>query len=135
MMAGHLTFAGLAEFVISAGIVAWLQKADPAMLRSTAPDAPNVAPVKTFKRPALALWGALGLLVLLTPVGILAVGSAWGEWSVSDFADASARQAIAEASGNIPAPAHVPAGLERLSSIDVCSRVVGVQADRPVEQV
>jgi hypothetical protein len=53
----------------------------------------------------------------LTPVGILAVGSAWGEWSVGDFTDASARKAIAAASGNMAAPAHVPAGLARLSSL------------------
>jgi cobalt/nickel transport system permease protein len=117
MMIGHLTFAGLAEFVISSGIVAWLQKADPAMLHTTAPDAPEIAPLKTFRLPARALWIALGLLVLLTPLGILAVGSAWGEWSVGNFTDASARKAIAAASGNVPAPAQVPAGLERLSSI------------------
>ena len=117
MMLGHLTFAGLAEFVISAGIVAWVQKADPAMLHTTAPDGAQTAPVKTSKRPARALWIAVGLLVLLTPIGILAVGSAWGEWGVADYTDASARNAIAAASGNMAAPAHVPAGLARLSSI------------------
>jgi cobalt/nickel transport system permease protein len=117
MMIGHLSFAGLAEFVISSGIVGWLQKADPEMLRTTAPDAPGAAPMKTNRRPARALWVALGLLVLLTPVGILAVGSAWGEWSVGDFTDASARKAISAASGNMAAPAQVPAGLARLSSI------------------
>ena len=35
MMIGHLTFAGLAEAVIAAGLVAYLQVADPALLRAT----------------------------------------------------------------------------------------------------
>ena len=35
MMIGHLTFAGLAEAVIAAGLVAYLQAADPALLLST----------------------------------------------------------------------------------------------------
>src|SRR5580698_2429258 len=35
MMIGHLTFAGLAEAVISAGLVAYLQAADPGLLRGT----------------------------------------------------------------------------------------------------
>ena len=36
MMIGHLTLAGVAEAVISAGLVAYLQAADPALLRNTA---------------------------------------------------------------------------------------------------
>ena len=35
----------------------------------------------------------------------------------SDFQDPAVRQQIVEASGNMPPPAAVPAGLERLSSI------------------
>ena len=41
MMIGHLTFAGLAEAVITAGVVAYLQAADPALLRSTSGLAPD----------------------------------------------------------------------------------------------
>ena len=36
MMIGHLTLAGVAEAVISAGLVAYLQVADPGLLRNTA---------------------------------------------------------------------------------------------------
>jgi cobalt/nickel transport system permease protein len=43
-------------------------------------------------------------LMLLTPLGILAVGSAWGEWSPHDLA-------------NRALPAGVPQGLERMSSV------------------
>ncbi len=39
MMIGHLTFAGLGELIISAGIVAYLQRTSLNLLRTTAPDA------------------------------------------------------------------------------------------------
>ena len=106
MMIGHLTFAGLAELVISSGIVAWLQHADPGLLRLTASDAPDLdhpeAPrdARALWPTAWKLWLGLGILLVLTPLGILAVGTAWGEWSPADFS-----------------PAHLPRGLARLSTL------------------
>jgi cobalt/nickel transport system permease protein len=122
MMIGHLTFAGLAEFVISAGLVSYLQRADPELLRLTAGDAPPLAPrsesaaAPAFDLTSRKLWLVLGVALLLTPLGILAVGSAWGEWSPEDFSNADARQEISAASRNAPAPERAPSGLERLSS-------------------
>jgi cobalt/nickel transport system permease protein len=31
------------------------------------------------------LWAGFGLLVLLTPIGVLAPGTAWGEWSAQQL--------------------------------------------------
>src|SRR5271167_443376 len=90
MMVGHLTFAGLAEAVISAGLVAYLQVADPILLRGTSgilvsgEDAP--ASVCIAVSSPRRLWLAVALLMLLTPLGILAAGQAWSEWSPSEFA-------------------------------------------------
>src|ERR1035438_1250600 len=127
MMLGHLTLAGLAELVISSGMVAYLQRTDPGLLRLTAPDAPawddrslTVAARKfdTARIPtARKLWLALAALLILTPLGILAVGSAWGEWSARDFSDPQVRREIAAASHNQAPPPAAPRGLERLSSI------------------
>ena len=50
------------------------------------------------RRPVLLI--GLAALLLLTPLGILAVGTAWGEWSPSDF----------------PTPA-LPQGLGRLATV------------------
>jgi cobalt/nickel transport system permease protein len=116
MMIGHLTVAGLAELVISAGVVAYLQKADPDLLRSTAPGAAGVA-IGIGWRSAKPLWLALAALMILTPLGILAAGSAWGEWAPEDFANPGVRQQIAAASGSQAPPAAVPAGLQRLASV------------------
>lgn len=109
MMIGHLTFAGLAEAVIAAGLVAYLQAADPALLLSTSgvslePGAALPARTASLQR----LWIAVAVLMLLTPLGILAAGTAWGEWSPSELAHPSMTTAR---------PANVPAGLSRLSSL------------------
>jgi len=123
MLLGHLTLAGLAEFIISAGIIAYLQRTDLGLLRQTAPGAPDVDDAVPAAADAISfptarkLWLCLALLLILTPLGILAVGSAWGEWSPQDLSDVQTRQQIAAASGNHLPPDHVPSGLERLSSI------------------
>jgi cobalt ECF transporter T component CbiQ len=84
MMIGHLTIAGLAELVITAGLVSYLQRANVDMLRLTAAGAEIDATVSF--RPARGLWATLAVLVGLTPLGILAAGKAWGEWKPEDFA-------------------------------------------------
>ena len=122
MMIGHLTFAGMAELVISAGVIAYLQRTDSEFLRFTAPDAPpsadpvSASDIPRLRRTSRKLWVALALVLILTPLGILAVGSAWGEWSAGDFSDSATRVQITAASGNHAPPSHVPAGLRWLSS-------------------
>jgi cobalt/nickel transport system permease protein len=123
MMLGHLTLAGIAELIVSAGMVAYLQRTDPGLLRLTAPDAPpSSEPVphagNTAGLPAARkLWLALAALLILTPLGILAVGGAWGEWSARDFSDPHMRREIAAASRNQMPPPAPPRGLERLSAV------------------
>ena len=117
MMIGHLTIAGFAELIVSAGVVAFLQKSDPSLLRSAA--GANIAadePAANGPRSLRPLWLGLALLLVLTPLGILAGGSAWGEWMASDFSDPAVRRQIAAASSNQAAPSRAPDGLERWSS-------------------
>jgi cobalt/nickel transport system permease protein len=101
MMIGHLTIAGMAELILTAGLVAWLARSHPSLLHATAPGASGAedeaAAGWRILRPLLI---GLATLLLLTPLGILAVGTAWGEWSPSDF----------------PAPA-LPQGLGRLATL------------------
>ncbi len=117
MMIGHLTVAGMAELVISAGVVSYLQRAEPSLLAATAPHAAQSSARQTAAAPATRpLWIALAVLLILTPLGILAAGSAWGEWTPEEFSNAAARQRIAAASGHRLPPAAAPAGLQRMSS-------------------
>lgn len=113
MMAGHLAIAGLAEAVAGAGLVAVLQRTEPELLDLTASRPVTVGRWKQTR----ALWFGLGLIMLLSPLGLVAAGTAWGEWGAADFADPAARQEIATASGNVAPPEGIPAGLEKLSSV------------------
>ncbi|MGA2904704.1 MAG: PDGLE domain-containing protein, partial [Candidatus Korobacteraceae bacterium] len=115
MMIGHLTFAGLAEAVISAGLVAYLQVADPALLRGTAGIAGGTGDTALSGRSAAhslqKLWIAIATLMLLTPLGILAAGTAWGEWSPAELTR------VPSQTQNVNSSRSVPAGLQRLSNL------------------
>jgi cobalt/nickel transport system permease protein len=126
MLIGHLTLAGVAEAVISAGLLAYLQVADPSLLRGTAgvmaADESAMAlatPFATSARSLQRLWIAVALLMVLTPLGILATGKAWGEWSPSQLAQQQKQQTNAQpsnASTDATQPA-VPAGMQSLSRL------------------
>jgi cobalt/nickel transport system permease protein len=118
MMIGHLTFAGLAELITAGGVVAYLQRSEPSLLKLTAPDAPNEDSIeKPGWRSTRPLWIGIAALMILTPLGLLAAGTAWGEWKAEDFADPSVRRQIASASNNQAPPAAPPEGLARLSGV------------------
>jgi cobalt/nickel transport system permease protein len=104
MMLGHLTIAGFAELVVTGGVVAYLQKSDPSLLKLSAPNARAAEdgahePVRRGWRATRSLWIGLAVLMIASPLGLLAAGTAWGEWSAEDFATQQGRQAIAQASG------------------------------------
>src|SRR5271157_2492028 len=118
MMIGHLTFAGLAEAVISAGLVAYLQVADPSLLQSTSGilvSREDVPASRTAASSPRRLWLAVALLMLLTPLGILAAGQAWSEWSPSEFARSGSPAQTAAATTDLTAG--IPAGMQRLANL------------------
>ena len=119
VMIGHLTVAGLAEAVISAGVVGYLQRAEPSLLKLTAPGARSsgIDTKPAGWRATKPLWIALGVLMVLTPLGILAAGSAWGEWSADEFSNPESRRQIAAVSNNQATPVEAPTGMRRLASV------------------
>jgi cobalt/nickel transport system permease protein len=90
MAVTHLV-VGLLEAAVTMGVVAALAKSDPALVA-----------MRPASRPLTWLWAGLGALILLTPLGLLASGSAWGEW------------APAAVKGMV---GYVPAGLQRMSGV------------------
>ena len=77
MMAGHLTLFGLAEVVFTTAILAFLKQASPALLATDGHESQG----------SKAIYGLLGLLILGTPLGLLATGTAWGEWDPEELAE------------------------------------------------
>jgi cobalt/nickel transport system permease protein len=81
MMLAHLTVAGAAEFAVGVGVIAYLQRANVPILRINHPNVPVTDAELARQRPlswkhALVFFGAL---VALTPLGLLAPGTAFGE--------------------------------------------------------
>ena len=108
MMIGHLTLAGLAEGFITGGMISYLQKAHPKLLKSVAAhvgETVDSSPIPPSAEPLRKLWITVALLMMATPLGILAAGTAWGEWSTAELAQHSTL-----AYG-------VPSGLQKLSGI------------------
>jgi cobalt/nickel transport system permease protein len=66
----HLLFFGPIEALATMGVLAALARTQPELLAA-----------RPAARPLRWLWAGLAVLLLLTPLGALAPGTAWGEWS------------------------------------------------------
>ena len=75
MMIGHLTIFGLAEVIFTTAVLKYLQRTSPDLFQNTQ---------ASTSRPALLLTLAL---IILTPLGLLAEGTAWGEWGADEIAE------------------------------------------------
>jgi cobalt/nickel transport system permease protein len=81
MALAHLTAAGVVEFALTAGVVAYLQRANLPMLRINHGAVPHTKAGRApTKRPDWR-WGLIGLgsMLALTPLGLIAPGAAFGE--------------------------------------------------------
>lgn len=76
MMAGHLTLFGLAEVIFTTAVLAYIRKTSPDLFK-------NVNTGSSSK----ALYALLICLIVATPLGLLAAGTAWGEWDPEELAD------------------------------------------------
>ena len=90
MMLAHLVVAGFVEAIICAGTVAYLQRANLPLLQVNHKDVPLTdaeAAARGKKRvnPWLVGGIAVGVMVLLTPLGLLAPGGAFGEDAPADL--------------------------------------------------
>lgn len=86
MMVAHLVVAGFAEAALTAGVLAYLQRANLPLLRLNHPEAAEQgegAPRR--RRPVVVAAVAMGVLALLTPIGLLAPGGAFGEGAPEDL--------------------------------------------------
>jgi cobalt/nickel transport system permease protein len=77
MLIGHLAIAGPVEAIVTGGVFAYLQRTRSSLVKADI----------TQKRGGKLwpVWVALGLLALATPIGLLASGTAWGEWGADEL--------------------------------------------------
>jgi cobalt/nickel transport system permease protein len=77
MLIGHLLIAGPVEAIATGGVFAYLQRTHSSLIKADT--------VRKKEGKLWILWGALGLLAFATPLGLLASGTAWGEWGVDEL--------------------------------------------------
>ncbi len=91
MLLAHLLVAGVAEGIITAAVVTYLQRANLPLLQVNHPSVPVDAQAAAEKgsrrrlRPTVITGAVMALLVVLTPLGLLAPGGAFGEDAPQDL--------------------------------------------------
>lgn len=87
MLLAHLAVAGVVEAVVTAGVVAYLQRANVPLLRINAPNVPLTEAEAARKPVSPVKVGlvTLGVLALISPIGLLAPGGAFGESAPKDL--------------------------------------------------
>ncbi|MCI6766986.1 MAG: cobalt transporter CbiM [Lachnospiraceae bacterium] len=111
MMIGHLTVFGLAEVVFTVAVLAFVKKTSPDMITGTVRRGSTAfgnagsrtagmeagitgsraagtenSSAASGRKSGRAVSFLLGALILATPLGLLAEGTAWGEWGVDEIA-------------------------------------------------
>lgn len=84
MLFAHLTLAGSVEGVVTGMVVAYLQKSNPVMLQIYPPQQ-SLNNSSQVSRTVKKLWYAMIALIIFAPLGLLASGTAYGEWSGADI--------------------------------------------------
>jgi cobalt/nickel transport system permease protein len=122
MLIAHLAMAGPVEAVVTGGVVAYLQRTHSSLIKADTP--------KKKEGKLWLLWGGLAVAALATPIGLLASGTAWGEWGVDELKTmglGSIPQGLQKLVGWWPAP--MPDyGLPRMAAVIgyILSAFVGV---------
>ena len=109
----HLLFFGPIEALATVGVLAALARTQPELLAA-----------RPAAKPLRWLWAGLAVLLLLTPLGALAPGTAWGEWSGEQLKAALgyAPGGLAHLGGTWSAamPGYSTPGVEQLASSATC---------------
>lgn len=96
MLIPHLAVAGIVEGLMTVVVVEFVRQSAPEIVRIGAieantnanqPSANTTSAAHGSSRSGLrrSAWIALAVVALLSPIGLLATGDAWGEWGAEDF--------------------------------------------------
>lgn len=75
MVIPHLLVVGIIEGLVTAGVYAYVKKTSPELMYSSDDKKVSIKP----------LYGLLAIMVVLSPLGLLASGTAWGEWGAEEI--------------------------------------------------
>ena len=75
MMIPHLLVAGIVEVIFTIAIFIFIKKVSPGTI------------YEGSKQKIKTVYGLIVALICLTPLGLLATGTAWGEWGIDEIKD------------------------------------------------
>ncbi len=101
MVIPHALVASVVEGVLTALVIAYLQRSNVAVLEAA--DKPAMVGEAGPLLKLRWLWIGLAVLIVASPLGLLAPGTAWGEWGTDQLAERGL--------------ASIPAGLQKLSGL------------------
>jgi cobalt/nickel transport system permease protein len=101
MVIPHALIASVVEALITGLVVAYLMRANQPALEIV--NKAQIAPETNSFARWRTLWIGLAALIVITPIGLLAPGTAWGEWGAEQFT-------------NLGLP-FIPKGLQQLSGL------------------
>ncbi|MGD0154209.1 MAG: cobalt transporter CbiM [Thermacetogeniaceae bacterium] len=81
MLFAHLTVAGPVEAIVAALVIRYFQVSDPSLFLVGAASKVQATVKEGFNK----LWYIIIALIVLTPIGLLAPGGAWGEWGADEI--------------------------------------------------
>lgn len=86
MALAHTVFAGPLEGIVTTAAIAYIIKFAPQLFGQNQPILAE-EPAGLFFKKYKAILISLAVLVVLTPIGLLATGTAWGEWGTDEIKD------------------------------------------------
>jgi len=129
MVIPHFLVASVIEGTLTALVIAYLQRTNSSALE-TVKNPARVNEISGFSR-VRALWVLLAIAVVATPLGLLAPGTAWGEWSSRQLTELGLKfipQGLAKMEGlwGAPLPGYNLPALSNPQLGYILSAVVGV---------
>jgi len=101
MVISHALIASVVEALVTGLVVAYLMRANRPALAMVIK--PQLAPEANSFAKWRALWIGMAALIVITPIGLLAPGTAWGEWGAEELTSLGL--------------SFIPKGLEQLSGL------------------
>jgi cobalt/nickel transport system permease protein len=101
MVIPHMAVASVIEGLLTALVIAYLQRSNIAILQAA--EMPGLASKAGTFQKLRWMWVALAVLVVASPLGLLAPGTAWGEWGTVELTRMGFKA--------------IPAGLQQLSGL------------------
>ena len=87
MMIPHLLVAGFVEAIFTVAIFAFVKKTSPDLTYDAIRASGSVGSAGTEKKGHVPVFALIAVLIAATPLGLLATGTAWGEWGADEIAE------------------------------------------------